>query len=130
MKKDCPKQKKDLRDEKLSVGVAKGSSLFDRGDVFLATAETPEKFNWLLYSGCSFHMCSVREHFDIYQTCEKGTTNMLNGTQSQVAGVETVRIRMFDGVVQMATRVRHVLGLNKNMISLGTLDVRRYWYSS
>jgi len=44
-------------------------------------------------------MCSVREHFDTYQPCEKGIVNMANGTQSQVPGVKTVRIRMFDGVV-------------------------------
>jgi len=37
MKKDCPKRKKDLRDEKPSiVGVAEGSRLFDASDVFLA----------------------------------------------------------------------------------------------
>jgi len=46
MKKDCPKQKQVLRDEKPSVmGVAKGSSLYDGGDVFLATAESLEKSN-------------------------------------------------------------------------------------
>jgi len=41
MKKDCSKRKKVLRDEKPSVmGLAKGSSLFDGGNVFLATAES------------------------------------------------------------------------------------------
>jgi len=46
MKRDCPKRKKDLRDEKpLVVGVAKGYNLFDGCDVFSAIAESPENSN-------------------------------------------------------------------------------------
>ena len=109
MKWNCPKRKKDLRDEKPSVvGVAGGSHLGDRGDVFLATAESSGKSDWILDSGCSFDICSVREHFDTYQRCEKGTVNMANGTRSPVAWVRTVRIHMFDGVVGTVTGVKHV----------------------
>ena len=51
MKKNCPKRKKDLRDEKPSVvGVVEGSHLGDGGDVFLATAESPGKSDWILDS--------------------------------------------------------------------------------
>ena len=75
-------------------------------------------------------MCSVREYFDTYQPCEKGTVNMANGTQSRIAGVGIVRIRMFDGVVRTVTGVRHVPGLKRNLISLGTLDARGDRYSS
>ena len=131
MKKGCPKRKKVLRDEKPSVmGVAEGSSLYDGGDVSLATAESPRKSNWILHLGCSFHMCSVIEHFDTYQPCEKGIVNMANGTQSRIVGVGIVRIHMFDGVVQTVTGVRHVPCLKRNLISLGTLDARGYRYSS
>jgi len=73
-----------LRDEKppvvVVVVVVEGSSLFDGGNVFLATVESPGKPHWILESGCSFHMCSVRKHFDTYQPCEKGTVNMTNST--------------------------------------------------
>jgi len=41
-----------------------------------------------------------------------------------------VRIRMFDGVVLTVTGVRHVLGLRRNLISLGTLDMEGFQYSS
>jgi len=106
MKRDCPKRKKDLRDEKPSVvGVAEGSNLFDGGEVFQATSESPEKSDKILDFGYSFHMCSVREHFDTYQPYENGTMNMAKDTQSQVAGVETIRIYMFDGVVRTVTGV-------------------------
>ena len=81
MKRNCSKRKKDLRYEKPSVGgVSEASNLGDGGDIFLATAESLEKSDWRLDSSCLFHMCSVREHFDTYQRCEKGTINMDNGT--------------------------------------------------
>ena len=37
---------------------------------------------------------------------------------------------MFDGVVRTVTRVRHMPGLKRNLISLGTFDTRGYRYSS
>ena len=41
MKRNCPKRKKDLRDEKPSVvGVQEGSDLGDGGDLVLATSES------------------------------------------------------------------------------------------
>lgn len=119
IKRDCPKRKRNImRDEKSSSAtVAESSNLVDEGDVFLATTESPEKSDWILDSGCSFHMCSVREQFIAYQPCEKGIVNMANGAQSKIAGVGTVRVRMFDGVVRMLTGVRHVPGLKRNLIS-------------
>nr|GEW85876.1 retrovirus-related Pol polyprotein from transposon TNT 1-94 [Tanacetum cinerariifolium] len=39
-----------------------------------------------------------------------------------VVGIGTVQIKMFDGMVRTLKDVRHVLELNKNLISLRTLD--------
>jgi len=65
MKRNCPKKKKDLRDEKPSVvGVTEDSHLADGGDVFLATTESLGK-DWILDSDFSFHISSVTEHFDL-----------------------------------------------------------------
>jgi len=41
MKRDCPKRKKNLRDEKPSVRIVEGSNIFNGGDIFLVTAERP-----------------------------------------------------------------------------------------
>jgi len=66
MKRNFSKRKKDLRDEKKSiVGVVEGLHLDDRGVVFLATTENSRKSNRILDSDCSFHMSSIREHFDM-----------------------------------------------------------------
>ena len=74
-------------------------------------------------------MSSVREHFDTCQPCVIGTVNVANGTQSQIASVGTVRIRLFDGAVGTVTEVRHVPGLKINLISLGTSDAKGFRYS-
>jgi hypothetical protein len=37
---------------------------------------------------------------------------------------------MFDGVMRILGEVRHVLEVRKNLISLGTLDLKSYSYKS
>ena len=44
--------------------------------------------------------------------------------------MEIVRIKMHNGVVRTLTDVRHILEIKKNLVSLGTLDAKRYKYSS
>ena len=45
------------------------------------------------------------------------------------AGIRTVCIKMFDGVLRTLGDVRHVLGLKRNLISLSTLDAKGYKYT-
>ena len=59
--KNCPKQKKDLRDEKPSlVRVAEGLTYLMEMAYFLVSVESPRKLDWILDSNCSFYMCSIR----------------------------------------------------------------------
>ena len=45
-------------------------------------------------------------------------------------GIGNIRVKMFDGAIRTMCHVRHVLGLRKNMISLGTLDGNGFNYKS
>ena len=47
---------------------------------------------------------------------------MDNDTTCKVVGIDTVKIKMWDGLTYMLSDVRHVPTLKKNLISLGTLD--------
>ncbi|VFQ72130.1 unnamed protein product [Cuscuta campestris] len=67
-------------------------------------------------------VAEIKEKFDTYQTCDGGAVKMANGARSKIAGVGTVQVRMFDGVVRTLTGVKHVPGLKGNLISLGALD--------
>ena len=47
---------------------------------------------------------------------------MRNNRTYKVVGIDTIRIKMFDGVVRTLTDIRHVSELKKNLISLTMLD--------
>ena len=48
----------------------------------------------------------------------------------KVAGIGTVRVRMFDGIVRILTNVKHIPELEKNLVSLGYLERSGYSFSS
>ncbi|VFQ74038.1 unnamed protein product [Cuscuta campestris] len=126
-KRDCPKRRKEKKDGKTPVtAVAESSNQESEEDLFLATAKSLGKSDWILDLGCSFHISSIKEKFDTYQTCDGGAVNMENGARSKIAGVGTVQVLMFDGMVRTLTGVKHVLGLKGNLISLGALDLEGY----
>lgn len=76
--------------------------------------------SWILDSACSFHMSSNREWFNTYRSVDCGTVLMGNDATCKVIGIGTMKIRMSDGVVRTLGDIRHVQGLRKNLISLGT----------
>ena len=64
--------------------------------------------------------------FSIYKPVHKGVVLMGNNASCKVAGIGTVHIKMFDGVVRTLCDVRHVPYLKRNLIYLSTLDVKGY----
>ena len=58
-----------------------------------------------------------------------GTVLMGNDASCKIAGVGTIRIQMFDGVVRTLGNVKYILDLKRNLISLSTLDANGYKYT-
>ena len=50
--------------------------------------------------------------------------------QCKVSGIESIQVRMFDGMVQTLTNVKHVPKLKKNLVSLGYLEQWGYSFMS
>ncbi|KAG8486717.1 hypothetical protein CXB51_020156 [Gossypium anomalum] len=71
---------------------------------------------WILDSGCTFHMSPNRDWFTTYETVSEG--------------VGTIKVKMFDGVVRTLSDVRYVPELKRNLISLSTLDSKGYRYTA
>ncbi|KAF3668075.1 hypothetical protein FXO37_09705 [Capsicum annuum] len=93
------------------------------GTIFLATNNSfKSNDEWILDSGCSYHMCPNRDLFNTFESVGGGVVLMGKNTSCKVFGKGTVRIRMHDGVVRTLTDVRYVSGLKRNLISLGTLE--------
>ena len=85
--------------------------------------------NWILYSGCMFHMTPNWDWFSTNEPVHKGVVLMGNHASCKVASIGTVRIRMFDGIVRTLGDFRHVPDLKRNLISLTTLNAKGYKYT-
>ncbi|KAG8488852.1 hypothetical protein CXB51_016759 [Gossypium anomalum] len=83
---------------------------------------------WILDSGCTFHMSLSRDWFTTYEIVSEGVVLIRNNASCKIAGVGTIKVKMFDGVVRTLSDVRHVLELKRNLISLSTLDSKGYRY--
>ena len=100
------------------------------GELLVASdANLRDSENWILDSGCTFHMTPNRDWFFTYKPVHKGEVLMGNNASCKVVGIGIVRIKMFDGVARTLGDVRHVLDLKRNLISLSTLDAKEYKYT-
>lgn len=92
-------------------------------DVSLLAASTEKgKAEWILDSGCTYHMCPHRDWFTTYNSIDSGVVLMGNNTPCKVIGIGTIKIKTHDGAVRTMNDVRHVPDLKRNLISLGTLE--------
>ncbi|KAG5545722.1 hypothetical protein RHGRI_018016 [Rhododendron griersonianum] len=104
--KFCPKLKAKIEQEKGKFEVAVvESSVENEGDLLTVTSEGIKNFDWIMDSGCSFHMCSNRKYFYSYETCDGSTIRMANNTVNKVVGMGSVRFRMANGRFVILTGV-------------------------
>jgi hypothetical protein len=133
MMRDCPDRKKNKDDENegssKSANVVEDNSDDADGDM-LSVASTSEHpvDSWILDSACSFHVTPNRDWFDTYKLVNSSIVTMGNGAHCKITGIGNIRIKMFDDVVRMLCDVRHVPEVEKNLISLSTLDLNGYGY--
>ncbi|KAH9781907.1 retrovirus-related pol polyprotein from transposon TNT 1-94-like protein [Citrus sinensis] len=52
----------------------------------------------------------------------RGSVYMGNDHALEIAGIGTIKIKMFDGTIRTIGEIRHVNGLKKNLLSLGQID--------
>ncbi|KAG8503416.1 hypothetical protein CXB51_001387 [Gossypium anomalum] len=87
-----------------------GANLADENgnDFLLVSTSDNSKLtsNWILDSGCSFHMCPKREWFFTYSLVEGGVVRIGNDSSSKVIGIGTVKIKMHDGTIRTLSDVR------------------------
>ncbi|KAG8475695.1 hypothetical protein CXB51_032441 [Gossypium anomalum] len=104
---------------------------FDDGELLVAFVnDSKVSEEWILDSGCTFHMSPNRDWFTTYETVSEGVVLMGNNASCKIAGVGTIKVKMFDGVVRTLSDVRHVPELKRNLISLSTLDSKGYRYTA
>ncbi|KAG8497200.1 hypothetical protein CXB51_008576 [Gossypium anomalum] len=77
---------------------------------------------WILDSGCTYHMCPNKDWFSSLKELEGGVVLMGNDSACTTMGVGTVQLKNHDGSIQVLTDVRYVPSLKKNLIPLGALE--------
>ncbi|KAK5812564.1 hypothetical protein PVK06_027999 [Gossypium arboreum] len=127
VKADCYKLRNKKAAESNEEDVAGANLADENGDNFLLMSisdNTKLTSEWILDSGCSFHMCPNREWFSTYSSIEGGVMHVRNDSSSKVIGIDTVKIKMHDGTIRTLSDVRYVPDLRKNLIFLSILDLK------
>ena len=135
IKRDCPNRKKNKDDENegfsKSTNVVEDNSNDADGDMLSVASNSEHPIDsWILDSTCSFHVTPNRYWFDTYKSVNSGIVTVGNGAHCKITGISNIRIKMFNSVVRTLCDVRHVPEVEKNLISLGTLDSNGYGYKS
>ncbi|KAG8497152.1 hypothetical protein CXB51_008362 [Gossypium anomalum] len=127
VKIDCYKLRNKRAAESNEEDVVGANLTDENGDDFLLVSTSDNSkltSEWILDSGCSFHMCPNREWLSKYSSVEGGVMRIGNDSSSKVIGIGTVKIKIHNGTIRILSDVRYVPDLRKNLISLSILDLK------
>ena len=100
------------------------------GNIFFASHDdTKSKDEWILNSGCTYHICSNKDLFETYEPVEEHII-LADNTSNEVVGKGRIRINMDHGGSGILNNVRYVPNFGRNFISLGTLDALGFRYTA
>ncbi|KAG8498352.1 hypothetical protein CXB51_007022 [Gossypium anomalum] len=74
---------------------------YSDGELLVASVnDSKVSEEWILDSGCTFHMSPNRDWFTTYETVSECVVLMGNNASCKIASVGTIKVKMFDGVVK------------------------------
>jgi hypothetical protein len=114
IKKNCTKPKK--KNDSANVVTE------EVHDALLLSVDSPIE-SWVLESGASFHTIAHREIIQNYVAGDFGKVYLVDDEALDVVGMGDVCITLPNGSVWLLQKVRHVLELKRNLISIGKLDI-------
>ncbi|KAE8693200.1 Cellulose synthase-like protein D2 [Hibiscus syriacus] len=119
-KKDCPKLKKK---GKVAPDACVAEHDAHDSDISLvASLTTFHSDEWILDSGCTYHMSPNREWFSDLVELNARVVYIGNDNDCKTVGIGSIRLKNQDGSTRVLTDVRYVPSLKKNLISLGALE--------
>ena len=90
------------------------------------TAYVASSSECILDTGAIYHLCPIREWFTDFSELEYGEVVMGNDQPCRTMGIDTVRLKIFNGMVKELKEIRYVPTLKKNLIFVGTLKAKGY----
>ena len=122
-KKDCQKLYKKKGKGAFEVCVAED----DKSDFSLAyVSSVTSTDEWLCDSASSFHMCFRKERFFNFTELDGGIVHLADNQPCKVAGIGSISLKNHDGSTRVLTDVQYIPKLEKNLISLGTLELKGF----
>ena len=99
----------------------------DKSDFSLACVSSVTSTDeWLCDSACSFHMCFRKEWFLNFTELDDGVVYLADNQPCKIAGIGSISLKNHDGSTRVLTYVRYIPKLEKNLISLGTLESKGF----
>ena len=99
----------------------------DKSDFSLACVSSVTSTDeWLCDSACSFHMCFRKEWFFNFTELDDGVVYLADNQPCKIAGIGSINLKNHDGLTRVLTDVRYIPKLEKNLISLGTLESKGF----
>ncbi|CAH9080969.1 unnamed protein product [Cuscuta epithymum] len=77
---------------------------------------------WLIDSGCTYHMSPFRDLFSTYELCDSGYVSLVDNKRCNVLGVGDICLKFSCGSVFTIKNVRHVPDLCHNLLSVAALE--------
>ncbi|KAL2248429.1 UNVERIFIED_CONTAM: Retrovirus-related Pol polyprotein from transposon TNT 1-94 [Sesamum indicum] len=124
--KDCRKPRKDNRDRYEEKEKINNVSDENNGEVFvMCEANSVNSFDmheWLIDSGCTFHMSPFKDIFTNLRYEHAGFVSMANEKRCEIEGLGDVSMCFKDGYKMTLKNVRYVPDLSHNLISCAALE--------
>nr|GEX88795.1 hypothetical protein [Tanacetum cinerariifolium] len=129
LKRNCSKNSR-----KKSTGYVKkdeqpscsGSTYYNSEVMMMMSALAHALLDWIMDSGCSYHMTSRLDIFFDFLECDGGSVQLGDNRECKIRGIGKVRIQLKDGSSFVLHNVRYIPELKRNLISLGTLEKEGY----
>ncbi|KAH6771300.1 hypothetical protein C2S52_016103 [Perilla frutescens var. hirtella] len=134
--KECPKPKRNNKNnnsnESNMTNVATGDKL---GDCYIVTdsnslsinsvnsvSDSMSEFEWLLYSGCTYHITPFKNLFYTFKQVENDFVYMANEKKCKVVGIGDVCLKIENGFAITLRNVRYVPDLCYKFLSRAALE--------
>ncbi|GJS67592.1 retrotransposon protein, putative, ty1-copia subclass [Tanacetum coccineum] len=125
LKRNCPKnnRKKSTGYVKKDEQPSSSGSTYDDSEVMMVmSAQAQALLDWIMDSGCSYHMTPRLDILFDFLECDGGSVQLGDNRECKIRGIGKVRIQLRDGSSFVLHNVRYIPELKRNLISLGTLE--------
>nr|GFB26260.1 retrovirus-related Pol polyprotein from transposon TNT 1-94 [Tanacetum cinerariifolium] len=102
-----------------------GGLIYDGSEVMMVMS-VEALLDWIMDSGCSYHMTPRLDLFSDFLECDRGRVLLGDNRECKIRGIGKVRLQLKDGSSFVLHDVRYIPKLKRNLISLGTLEKEGY----